>query len=159
MGNFEDTWILRLIGSSSYVVTGITPGFAQTSQYGCWQFQQSNIHFIVLDKLQQNCEVLKLYESVLCTALKTWHFHGVKTSSESVQSISGTGGTIPAPSFLHLVDQGRSPNKERKRGQTWPYPFQIEPSVPSGGVVCVYVQGNVPQFCSESIHWLHLAQN
>lgn len=48
---------------------------------------------------------------------------GLKTSSEPVQCISGTGGTIPAPSFLHLVHQERSPNKGMKRGQTWPYPF------------------------------------
>lgn len=51
---------------------------------------------------------------------------GLKTSSEPVQWISGIEGTIPAPSFLHLVHQARSPNKGRKRGQTWPYPFQTE---------------------------------
>lgn len=51
-------------------VTGITPGFAQISQYGRWQFHQSKIHFIFLNKLQQICEVLKIYEAILSTALK-----------------------------------------------------------------------------------------
>lgn len=162
MGNFGNIWNLSLIGFSflccywnnNWICTNLTGGLLAISprQYSFY-----------ISRKKWSFQTFRVWGSS-CSQSCAQHWRlgismGLKTSSEPVQWISGTGGTIPAPSFLHLVHQARSPNKGRKRGQTWPYPFQIESPVPSGAVVCVYVEGNVPQFCSESIHWLHSAQN
>lgn len=101
-------------------------------------------------------------QSVLCRALTSWHFHKgfFLKRSGYVQWVSGIRGTIPAPSFLHLVHQERILMTGRKRGQTWLYSFL------SQNIITINFRRSCACMCKEtcamcfgSVHQLHPAQN